>query len=63
MRHDGCVQLELSDAQWTSVEEGWLVGPDERRYARRTTRTKRKDADSLMSEGAPLVLFYGVAGS
>ena len=52
------MRADLHDKQWDQVHEGWLMGPDERRYSRRTTRTKRKDAERLVEEGAPLVLFY-----
>ena len=52
------MRADLHDKQWDQVHEGWLLGPDERRYARRTTRTRRKDAELLVAEGAPLVLFY-----
>lgn len=52
------MRLNLSDEHWHEVEQGRLLGPDARRYARRTTRTKRKEADGLVAEGAPIVLFY-----
>ena len=52
------MRTNLSDEQWREVERGWLLGPDARRYSRRTTRAKRKDADLLVQAGAPLVLFY-----
>jgi hypothetical protein len=52
------VRGDLSDTQWREVDQGRLVGPDARRYFRRTTRTKREEADRLVVDGAPLVLFY-----
>jgi len=57
MRNDGDVRVDLGAEQQRQVEHGQLLGPDARRYSRRTTRTKRKDADVLVAEGAPLVLF------
>ena len=47
----------MADQQWREVEQGRLLGPDERRYTRRTTRTKRKEVDRLVAQGGPLVLF------
>ncbi len=49
------MRTDLSDEHWNEVEQGWLLGPDARRYSRRTTRTKRKDADRLIREGATLI--------
>jgi hypothetical protein len=54
---DPCV-LTLSAEHFHEAGQGWLVGPDGHRYSRRTTRTKRKEADRLVAEGAPLVLYY-----
>jgi len=56
--HHGRVRLDLDDEQWRRVDQGVLTGPDDRRYSRRTTRAKRKQADALIQEGAPLVLYY-----
>ena len=58
MPQDELVRRDLSEEHWGEVEQGWLAGPDARRYARRTTRSTRRDADRLVEEGAPLVLFY-----
>ena len=58
MPQDELVRRELSGEHWGEVEQGWLVGPDARRYSRRTTRTTRGDADRLVEDGTPLVLFY-----
>ena len=56
------VRVELGDEQWHEVGLGRLLGPDERRYSRRTARTKRKDAERLLTDGAPLVLFHWAGG-
>ncbi|SFU01012.1 hypothetical protein SAMN05660657_04689 [Geodermatophilus amargosae] len=58
VRHHDGVRTELSDGHWRGVQQGWLVGPDGRRYVRRTTRTRRKEGDRLVVDGAPLVLVY-----
>jgi hypothetical protein len=52
------VRLDLDDKQWNEIGQGQLIGPDTRRYSRRTTRTKRREADGLIADGAPLVLHY-----
>jgi hypothetical protein len=52
MRHD------LSTEHFHEPEQGWLVGPDGRRYFRRSTRTKRREADGPIAEVVPLVLYY-----
>jgi hypothetical protein len=54
----GRVRLDLDDKQWNEIGQGQLIGPDTRRYSRRTTRTKRREADGLIADGAPLVLYY-----
>jgi hypothetical protein len=56
------VRRHLSDGQWDEPEQGRLTAPDARRFSRRTTRTKRKDADGLIADGAPLVLYYWAGG-
>ncbi|MGY1745562.1 hypothetical protein [Blastococcus sp. SYSU D00695] len=48
----------LTEEHWLQVDQGFLRGPDGRRYSRRATRTKRKEAEQLVVGGAPLVLFY-----
>jgi hypothetical protein len=55
---DGGMRVDLRDKHWDEVVGGWLHGPDGRRYVQRTSRTKRKDADELLTAGTPLVLFY-----
>lgn len=52
----------MGDEQWHEVGQGRLLGPDARRYSRRTTRTRRKEAQQLLADGAPLVLFYWAGG-
>ena len=52
------MRRDLVEEHWDEMAQGWLAGPDAHRYARRTTRSKRKDADRLVEQGAPLVLFY-----
>ena len=60
-QHEG-VRVNLGEEQWHEVGQGRLLGPDARRYSRRTTRTKRKEAERLLTDGAPLVLFYWAGG-
>lgn len=50
--------VDLTVAQWDSVELGQLTSPDGTTYARRSTRLRRKAAAELLAEGAPLVLYY-----
>ncbi|HEX6876463.1 MAG TPA: hypothetical protein VF165_12450 [Nocardioidaceae bacterium] len=52
------MRTDLSEQQWDAVVEGQLIAPDGTRYVRRTTKTKRQTCESLLGEGAPLVLFY-----
>jgi hypothetical protein len=56
------MRVELSEENFHEAERGVLVAPDGRRYTRRTTRTKRKDADQLVADGFPLVLYYWAGG-
>ncbi|NAZ83578.1 hypothetical protein GTR02_17335 [Kineococcus sp. R8] len=35
-----------------------MTSPAGRRFARRSTRIKRRDADALIAAGAPLVLYW-----
>ena len=52
------VRLDLSDEQWNAVEEGEVTAPNGTVYGRRTTRMKRKDADSLVASGCPVVTYW-----
>lgn len=56
--HDEQVQDDLAGSQWAGVQRGELIAPDGKRYARRTTRAKRRDCESLIAAGLPLVLFW-----
>lgn len=56
------VRHSLSDEGRAEVEQGSLTGPDGRRYFRRTTRAKRKEADQLVAGHAPVVLYYWAGG-
>ena len=52
------MRRDLSADQWDKPERGGLLGPDGRRFSRRTTRAKPRDVDALIADGAPLVLYY-----
>jgi hypothetical protein len=52
------VRQDVSDEQWNAVEEGELAAPSGTFYSRRTTRMKRKDADSLVASGCPVVTYW-----
>ncbi len=52
------MQVDLDESEWSAVAHGELTGPDGVRYLRRTTRTKRREADELVQAGTPLVLAY-----
>jgi hypothetical protein len=48
----------MSEEHVHEPDQGCLVGPDGRRNLRRGARTERREADRLIAEGAPLVLYY-----
>jgi hypothetical protein len=50
--------VDLSEAQWFSVTDGEVMGPDGTRYVRRSTKAKRRACDELLTAGSPLVLYY-----
>lgn len=58
VQQDAVMRRDLSEQHVHEPEQGWLVAPDGRRYFRRSTKTKRREADELIAEGAPLVLYY-----
>ena len=57
-RHTVRVQVDLAGQQWGAVTSGSLVGPDTRRYQRRSTRMPRRQVEDLLAAGAPLVLYW-----
>lgn len=56
------MKVELDGEQWDAVTSGTLRGPDGRVYQRRSTRTRRRQVDDLLADGAPLVLYWYGAG-
>jgi len=52
------MRLDLSGKHFHEAGQGWLVGRDGWRYFRRSTKTRRRDADELIAEGVPLVVYY-----
>ncbi len=56
------MQIDLAESQWSAVAKAELTGPDGVRYLRRTTRTKRRDADELVQAGTPVVVYYWAGG-
>ncbi|NIZ90307.1 hypothetical protein [Kineococcus rubinsiae] len=52
------MQASLTDEQWNAVESGQVISPAGRRFTRRSSRIKRRDADPLIAGGAPLVLYW-----
>jgi hypothetical protein len=56
------MRADLSERQWLEPEQGQLIGPDQRRFTRRTTRAKRREVDELIADGAPLILYYWGGG-
>ena len=49
---------DLADEQWRAIESGQLIAPEGTVYHRRTTRTRRQDADALVASGAPLICYW-----
>lgn len=62
VQQDDGVRVELGEESFYAAEQGILLAPDGRYFTRRTTRTKRKDADQLVADGVPLVLYYWAGG-
>jgi hypothetical protein len=56
------MRADLSERQLLEPEQGQLIGPDQRRFTRRTTRAKRREVDELIADGAPLILYYWGGG-
>ncbi|WP_097184619.1 hypothetical protein [Blastococcus haudaquaticus] len=52
------MKQDLSGEEWKAVEEGELVAPTGTVYGRRTTRMKRRDADSLVASGCSVVTYW-----
>jgi hypothetical protein len=52
------VIYDLADEQWTVIASGQLTAPDGTVYHRRTTRTRRQDADALIASGTPLICYW-----
>ena len=56
------VQRDLTEDDWHRLGEGVLIAPDGRTFARRSTRAKRGDIDTLVAAGCPLVIYSYGAG-
>src|SRR3954462_14707853 len=52
------MRADLRGRQLLEPEQGQFIGPDQRRFTRRTTRAKRREVDELIADGAPLILYY-----
>lgn len=53
---------DLADRQWDAITRGQITSPTATRYTRRSTRTRRRDVDTLIQTGAPLILYYFAGG-
>jgi hypothetical protein len=52
------VRYDLARDQWHAIDAGAVMGPDGRRYVRRSTRMKRKQAAALAAGGCPLLVYW-----
>ncbi|WP_128423446.1 hypothetical protein [Frankia sp. ACN1ag] len=52
------MHYDLARDQWQAIEAGAVVGPDGRRYVRRGTRMKRKQAAAFAASGCPLLVYW-----
>lgn len=49
---------DLAREQWHAIGAGAVMGPDDRRYVKRGTRMKRKQAEAVAADGAPLLVYW-----
>ncbi|ONH23316.1 hypothetical protein BL253_33375 [Pseudofrankia asymbiotica] len=52
------MRYDLARDQWSAIDTGTVMGPDGRRYMRRGTRMKRKQAGALVASGCPLLVYW-----